>query len=565
MLFNGPMKGFSKTSHGTGGTPGAKFDEIHGSTYLGRDERGLARLGRSEVLKRRFGLLSIFGFSCFILATWKTILGLFTEAFENGGPAALPWGFPIVWISSLSVYLCLGEMASIAPISGGPYFWVAILAPRKYERFCGYLTGWLTSLAWVATLAMGSIFTATIIQGLIILNYPEYELQKFHGTLLAWTVIVVCILVNTVVAGLLPLLKELILFTHVLGSVAILIVLVYISPHNSAEDVFFRPLNEGLGSAQGISYLVGFIGNVATFVEIENPAVNVPQAMFTAVILNGSAGWAMLIAILFCLGDIDSVLNTPTGYPFIQILYDGVGRAGATAMTILILVIIWCAVIRFASTASRMVWAFARDRGLPFHRFIGKVHPRTRIPILATVVVTLTPCLLNLIYIASSTAFNDLISISVSSLYASYLLPCSFLLWRRVTGQIRPHRPRGERDLERPMGRSEDPNMLYQLTLEENDDSGILVVERVLEWGPWFVPGLLGTLNNAYACVFCVWVLFWGIWPPTTPVTAENMNYSVVITGSVMIFAVARYFSGGKVEYRGTLVDYGVKRFNTGQ
>ncbi|KAI1352042.1 amino acid/polyamine transporter I [Xylaria sp. FL0043] len=564
------MDAFSKTSGGTGGKIGATFDEIHGSTYLERDEQNLARLGKSQVLKRRFGFLSIFGFSCCILITWETALGLFTEAFENGGPAALAWGFPIAWLSSLSVYMCLGEMASIAPISGGQYFWVAILAPKKYKRFCGYLTGWLTSLAWIATLAVGSIFTGTIIQGLIILNYPNYAPQKFHGALLAWAVIAVCIFVNTVVAGLLPLLEGLILLVHVLGFVAILIVLVYLSPHGSAEDVFFRSLNEGHWPAQSLSYFVGFIGNVATFVgadaavhmaeEIENPALNVPRAIFTTVLLNGSTGWGMLIALLFCLGDIESVLNTPTGFPFVQIFANGVGKAGATAMTIVILIIIWCAVIGFAATASRMVWSFARDRGPPFHRFIRMVHPRTRVPIVAIVLVTIIPCLLNLIYIGSSTAFNDVISLSVSGLYASYLLPCSFLLWRRVTGQIRPHRTGEERDTEVATRQNRDSN-LHQFTIENQSDSDILVDENLLEWGPWQVPGLLGTINNAYACTFCVWVLFWSFWPPSTPVTAENMNYSVLVTGTVVIFAVARYFLVAKLEYRGPLVDYEVKRF----
>ncbi|KAI0874238.1 amino acid/polyamine transporter I [Hypoxylon argillaceum] len=554
---------------------GATFNEIHGSTYLERDAHGLARLGKSQVLKRRFGFLSVFGFSCCILATWETALALFTEAFANGGPAALAWGFPIAWLSSFSVYLCLAEMASIAPISGGQYFWVAILAPRKYKRFCGYLTGWLTSLAWIATLAVGSIFTGTIIQGLIILNYPDYEPQNFHGALLAWAVIAVCIFVNTVVAGLLPVLEGLILLIHVLGFIAILITLVYLSPHSSAEDVFFRPLNEGNWPSQGLSYLIGFIGNVATFVgadaavhmaeEIENPAMNVPRAIVTTVLLNGSTGWAMVLAVLFCLGDIESVINSPTGFPFIQVFYNGTGRAGATAMTIVIIVIIWFAVIGFAATASRMTWSFARDRGLPFHRFIRKVDPRTRVPVVAIVIVTVIPCLLNLIYIGSTTAFNDVISMSVSGLYASYLLPCSFLLWRRVTGQIKPHRTREGLGGETPPSRDREPNTIQQLTLEDNDngDAAIVYEEQVLEWGPWRIPGLLGIINNTFACVFCVWVLFWDFWPPMRPVTAENMNYSVLVTGSVILFAVARYFLGGKVEYRGPLIDYEVKGFAT--
>lgn len=46
--------------------------------------------------------------------------------------------------------------------------------------------------------------------------------------------------------------------------------------------------------------------------EIENAAINVPRAIVTTVILNGSTGWAMVLAVLFCLGDIDSVIVYPT-------------------------------------------------------------------------------------------------------------------------------------------------------------------------------------------------------------------------------------------------------------
>lgn len=193
-----------------------------------------------------------------------------------------------------------------------------------------------------------------------------------------------------------------------------------------------------------------------------------------------------------------------------------------------------------------------------------QVHPRTRVPVVAIVVVTVIPCLLSLIYIGSSTAYNDVISMSVSGLYASYLLPCSFLLWRRVTGQIKPHGTRRDRDTELPIRPEGDRSAPHRPTVEGNGDSDIIFEEQVLEWGPWHIPGILGILNNTFACVFSVWVLFWSFWPPGTPVHAENMNYSILVTGSVILFAVVRYFLGGKVEYRGPLVDYEVKNFATG-
>ncbi len=50
--------------------------------------------------------------------------------------------------------------------------------------------------------------------------------------------------------------------------------------------------------------------------EIENPAMNVPRAIVTTVLLNGSTGWAMVLAVLFCLGDIESVIVCFPSSPF---------------------------------------------------------------------------------------------------------------------------------------------------------------------------------------------------------------------------------------------------------
>ena len=50
--------------------------------------------------------------------------------------------------------------------------------------------------------------------------------------------------------------------------------------------------------------------------------------------LNGVLGFVMIIALLFCIGDIDNAINSPTKYPFIEIFYQGVRNNlhGATAM-----------------------------------------------------------------------------------------------------------------------------------------------------------------------------------------------------------------------------------------
>ena len=115
-------------------------------------------------------------------------------------------------------------------------------------------------------LATGSIFVGTIIQGLIILNNPNYVAHAWHGTLICWAVTGVAVFINTVLSGLLPMIEGLVLVVHVLGFVAVLVPLVCLSPHGSIASVFQTTLNSGGWPTQGISYCVGFIGNVATFV-----------------------------------------------------------------------------------------------------------------------------------------------------------------------------------------------------------------------------------------------------------------------------------------------------------
>ena len=115
-------------------------------------------------------------------------------------------------------------------------------------------------------LATGSIFVGTILQGLIILDNENYKSHEWHGTLLCWAVLAVAIFINTVISALLPMIEGVILILHVLGFFAVLIPLVYLAPHGSAASVFQTGLNEGGWPTPGLSYCVGFIGNVATFV-----------------------------------------------------------------------------------------------------------------------------------------------------------------------------------------------------------------------------------------------------------------------------------------------------------
>src|SRR5947207_9091530 len=104
--------------------------------------------------------------------------------------------------------------------------------------------------------------------------------------------------------------------------------------------------------------------------------------MITTAILNGILGLVMTITYCFCVTDLNDALSSPTGYPFIQVFYTATGsKAGATAMTCIIIVLLVAACISVLATASRQTFAFCLDDVLPIVNNWRKVNFRcTELP-----------------------------------------------------------------------------------------------------------------------------------------------------------------------------------------
>lgn len=118
--------------------------------------------------------------------------------------------------------------------------------------------------------------------------------------------------------------------------------------------------------------------------------------MLASVALNGSLGFAIVTATLFGLGDEQEALNSSTGFPFMQVFVNATNsKAGATAMvcvdsiaqgfrvqavrsadcwqTSIIIAAMVFAAVGYLATASRMLWAFAREEGLPGSSVLARV------------------------------------------------------------------------------------------------------------------------------------------------------------------------------------------------
>lgn len=98
------------------------------------------------------------------------------------------------------------------------------------------------------------------------------------------------------------------------------------------------------------------------------------MGMVWTLILNGSTGLVMIITLAFCVGNIDNVLSSETGFPFIQVFLNATGSVPATTgMTVVIMIMQFCAAISNVATTSRQIYSFARDKGLPFSDFFSQV------------------------------------------------------------------------------------------------------------------------------------------------------------------------------------------------
>jgi choline transport protein len=105
----------------------------------------------------------------------------------------------------------------------------------------------------------------------------------------------------------------------------------------------------------------------------------------------------MLITLLFTVGSLDDAINASA--PF-QNAFTNTGSEGVNIfLTLVLFLLILSGNITAVTTTSRETWAFARDAGLPFSRFMAKVSTRFNAPLNAvwvTTVLSLILCLINL-------------------------------------------------------------------------------------------------------------------------------------------------------------------------
>ncbi len=146
-----------------------------------------------------------------------------------------------------------------------------------------------------------------------------------------------------------------------------------------------------------------------------------PKAIIWAVWIGAITGFIFLVAVCFCIGDIDDAASSPTGVPIFQIFMSATGSFGlAMLLAVQISVIGLVSLAFLCAQSSRLTFAFARDGGLPFSNFFSKVNKKSHVPVNAICLVVVVNIAFMSVYFGSVTAFGTILAISTEGFCKYY-------------------------------------------------------------------------------------------------------------------------------------------------
>lgn len=493
------------------------------SETITRDDLQLQELGHKRELDRNFSFLSLLGLSFTLLNTWTALSISISVALPSGGPVSVLWGLVTSTLGSLCLSLSLAEFLSAYPTAGGQYHWVSCICSPWCRRFVTWVTGWVNTGGWTMLSACSGLLSSEMIIGLIALQNPSYDPKRWHQFLIYLVYSFLGYFGNAFATPWIPYTNKIGLYWSIIGFITTMIVLLATAAPDYADAswVFGEFIND-TGWPDGIAWLLGLLqgsfaltafDSVVHMIE-ELPRANVqgPNVMVSAIVVGAVTGFVFLVVLLFVSGgavNAQSIIEA-VETPMIKVMYIATkNRAGTICLTIFPLGCILFGTLSGFAASSRMTYAFARDRGLPFSSYFATIHPRLILPLNALNLTMAVVIVFDLIFLGSTTAFNAITSASVVALNLSYGIP---ILVRCLQGR---------------------PKLPY----------AVFRIPTALGW-------IIDLFGLSYVIVTSVLFLF----PPSVPATGSSMNYAIVPLTILFLLCIIQWFIKGRDDFEGPQV-----------
>ncbi len=387
---------------------------------LEADAAQLQRLGYAQQLLRDMGGFSNFAVSFSIISILTGAVTLYGHGLRFGGPFVMGIGWPLVAGMTLMVAASLAQLASSFPTAGALYHWAAMLGGPGL----GFFTAWFNTIGQFAITAGIDYGLAEFVADM--LGWPRergYVLPLYAAILLSHAVL------NHVGVRVVAVLNDLSAWYHLVGVAVLIGALVAFAPKQDAAFLLTRFSSESHFATRGYGYvfLIGLLQAQWTFTgydasahiseETVDPTRNAPWGIFLSVAVSAVVGYALLVGVTLAIKDLPAA--TAAANPFLYVLRESLGPALGGALVWIAIGAMWFCGLASVTSNSRMLFAFARDGGLPASSLLARVSPRYRSPHVA-IWVSVVAAFLVAIWTG---AYAAMVALSTLALYASYALP----------------------------------------------------------------------------------------------------------------------------------------------
>jgi amino acid permease (GABA permease) len=349
------------------------------------------------------------------------------------------------------------------------------------------MTGWLNLLGQVAGVASSEYGAAQMLLAAVSMSRDfNYTIttDTTVGVMAALTVVTG--VVNSLSTYWMEKMTKFYVIFHVCVLVACAIALLALTEDKHDATYVFTHVESQTGwKPIGFSWLFGFLSVSWTMTdydatahiteEISDPERKAPWAISLAMAFTYIVGFLFNIVLCFCMGNVEDILSSPMEQPVAQIFYNSLGKGGAMFFTIAGLIIIKFVTFTAMQALGRTVFAFSRDRLLPFSNIWIKVTPWTGTPLYAVWISVFFCIAINLIGLGSYIAISGVFTVCAIALDWSYCIP---IMCKLMFGKFEP--------------------------------------------GPWHM-GPLSWIVNLWACLWTLFVSVIFVLPTAMPVAADNV------------------------------------------
>src|SRR6478672_11757869 len=399
----------------------------------------LHALGYAQELRRGMSGFSNFAISFTIISILSGTLTLYYQGLNNGGFVIQAYGWPLVSFFVLIVGLGMAEIASKYPTAGGLYYWSSKMGGPGW----GWFTGWFNLIGQIAITAGIDYGAAIFTDALLNLMWPGTFNSSPHEIIYVYAVILMLhALMNIFSVRLVALLNDISVWWHVFG-VLIIVGFLAFKPdhHQSVGTVFSKTINNSgfshqwlwfvllLGLLQAQYTYTGYDASAHMSEETKGASKAAARGVVMSIVVSAVFGYILALAVTFAIQSFEKTTGAGI-FAVKQVFVDSLGTS--TAKVVLFITVgaqFFCGMSSITS-ASRMMYAFSRDRAVPGHQLWRRLNA-ARVPYMAVLAIAVLAFLCAFpAYFSKDVgvgagyiAYAAVTSIATIGLYIAYALP----------------------------------------------------------------------------------------------------------------------------------------------